>query len=1265
MKQLFFALSLMLCGTQALSQLLDLVVEHHVLSNPAGQPEGTYTYRVYAELANSDDFLFGVYGHSSMGYCSSLEISTTTSFYNYAGIATTGAEINEVFFPIFPEIEADSWVTIGASNNTFTDGDITLLNGSGQTFESSFNVDDGLSFYSEEAYYYILPNQEVGLPIGPNNRVLLGQFTTSGALSLKLNMVVDVHGNSENRIEYVWDDTCIGSDLASGLEQVHPALTFGECNDPTAINYNAATSSNEDCIFLVGCTDPLACNYIASAITDDGSCTFDCGCNDPTACNYNADDTTDVTCDYDCGCNDPLALNYNPDDTGTADCEYLEGCMDPLACNYIELASTDDGSCTFDCGCNDPLALNYNPDDTGTADCEYLEGCMDPNSCLYDPLAVIDAGCDNEVLGCMDEFANNYDPNATCPFECFYTVQGTVFYDVNANGVMDDDEEGLPWKYVNTVAPGDAAVTDGFGNFTLFLSEGDYELEVVTTEAFDIVTTENPYPFTTEGGTADIFIGLNASQTVNNLYIETWTFPEPESIICNEYPNELEIRIENWGNTTLGGYVQISIDDIIGASGYVEMSPIDSIVGGFIYMSIPELGPSDHHYLAIGITGPEYLYEGQNVDLSASVYGFANEEQVCSSTYTNSGTVFCACDNGVLGCMDEFANNYDPNATCPFECFYAVQGTVFYDVNANGVMDDDEEGLPWKHVNTVASGHAAVTDDFGNFTLFLSGGDYELEVGTTEAFDIVTTENPYPFTTEGGTADIFIGLNASQTVNNLSIATWTFPEPESIICNEFPNVLHIWIDNCGNTTLGGYVQISIDDIIGASGYVEISPIDSIVGGFIYMSIPELGPSEFHFLEIGITGPEYLYEGQSVDLSASVYGIANDEQVCTSAYTSSGTVLCAYDPNDKQVLPKGYAEPHYIEPDTTLIYNVRFQNTGSFMAFDVLVRDTISEHLDLSTFALKAHSHCVQTFIDPISREVQFMFNNIMLPDSNCCEPDSHGMLAYSIRPLPDLVHNTLIENTAHIFFDLNPAIVTNTTWNSIFICDESFAGIDASALEICEGEELQFETSSDNIETQSWMLNGESAGDTEALNISPEPGDYEITLVATNPVCEQTGSIAAVVHPTPEVSFDSNENTLTASEGSSYQWYLNGNAIDGAIEQDFMISEEGQYSVDVISEDGCSGSSEQVFVAYVGISEHWKDELVLYPMPVDHGGTLYFSGIDISKISLIRVYDTYGKLMLERVGSTNQIVIGDWAAGQYILEIAGDDGLAKVKVIVR
>jgi len=139
-----------------------------------------------------------------------------------------------------------------------------------------------------------------------------------------------------------------------------------------------------------------------------------------------------------------------------------------------------------------------------------------------------------------------------------------------------------------------------------------------------------------------------------------------------------------------------------------------------------------------------------------------------------------------------------------------------------------------------------------------------------------------------------------------------------------------------------------------------------------------------------------------------------------------TVLNSYDPNDKQC-----NLPTFIQPDVqeVLAYTVRFQNDGNYPALNVVVRDTISTNLDLSTFRFIGSKHPVSYSIDPSTREMVFRFSGIQLAPSQEDIDGSQGYFSYSIKENPNLVLNSEIKNTAYIFFDFNPAIITNTTLN--------------------------------------------------------------------------------------------------------------------------------------------------------------------------------------------------------------------------------------------
>ena len=141
---------------------------------------------------------------------------------------------------------------------------------------------------------------------------------------------------------------------------------------------------------------------------------------------------------------------------------------------------------------------------------------------------------------------------------------------------------------------------------------------------------------------------------------------------------------------------------------------------------------------------------------------------------------------------------------------------------------------------------------------------------------------------------------------------------------------------------------------------------------------------------------------------------------------------AYDPNDKNGFPVGYGDEHYIYAETNLEYKIRFQNTGTDTAFTVIIHDTISPFLDITTFqpGTSSHNYTWRIFGEGI-HAVEFLFSDIMLPDSSVNEPGSNGFVTFSIRQKENNTVGTIIENTAGIFFDFNEPIITNTTFHEI------------------------------------------------------------------------------------------------------------------------------------------------------------------------------------------------------------------------------------------
>jgi uncharacterized repeat protein (TIGR01451 family) len=143
---------------------------------------------------------------------------------------------------------------------------------------------------------------------------------------------------------------------------------------------------------------------------------------------------------------------------------------------------------------------------------------------------------------------------------------------------------------------------------------------------------------------------------------------------------------------------------------------------------------------------------------------------------------------------------------------------------------------------------------------------------------------------------------------------------------------------------------------------------------------------------------------------------------------------AFDPNDKQGYPLGYDDAHKIDANQDIEYKIRFQNTGNDTAFNIVIRDTISEKLDISSIEFGVGSHPFKAEIFP-NRSLKFSFENILLVDSFKNEPKSHGFVKYRIKQKKDLPIGSNITNQASIYFDFNDPIVTNKTSHIISIRD--------------------------------------------------------------------------------------------------------------------------------------------------------------------------------------------------------------------------------------
>src|SRR5690554_2905540 len=189
---------------------------------------------------------------------------------------------------------------------------------------------------------------------------------------------------------------------------------------------------------------------------------------------------------------------------------------------------------------------------------------------------------------------------------------------------------------------------------------------------------------------------------------------------------------------------------------------------------------------------------------------------------------------------------------------------------------------------------------------------------------------------------------------------------------------------------------------------------------------------FQTVEVDITmltfQPPTVNGGDILNFTANVTPSANDYTPVDNTFNVAQVVVNSFDPNDKQVLQG--EELHIDHKDEYLDYMIRFQNTGTASAINVRILDTLHPKLDWNTIVPISASHDYYVKIKD-GNHVEFMFDNIHLPDSISNEQASHGFVAYKIKPKSDVQVGDVITGDAAIYFDFNAPIITNVVSTTV------------------------------------------------------------------------------------------------------------------------------------------------------------------------------------------------------------------------------------------
>jgi len=353
-----------------------------------------------------------------------------------------------------------------------------------------------------------------------------------------------------------------------------------------------------------------------------------------------------------------------------------------------------------------------------------------------------------------------------------------------------------------------------------------------------------------------------------------------------------------------------------------------------------------------------------------------------------------------------------------------VYGSTYFDTNCNGIKDTLEKGLPnitiySKDLNPVT--HSKINGKYsGTVNLGLN------KVVPLEIYGAMVSPPFYEFYsdldgTDFGPFDFNYCKTSSKFDLEVSLIEYGPPRPG------FPNYYQVHVKNKSFEPASGQVIVDFIDNDASNSIVELTSNVGMVNGKTLTF--DSGDLDFFestsvFAEIELAPNALL--GSKLMPRARIIPDAGviDEFPANNEDILDQTVVGSYDPNDKNVNRTGLTAQE-LNDGVELEYTIRFQNTGTYPATFVILRDTLQPELDIKTFRMIAASHDYDLSF-PGGNQLKWLFSAINLPDSTSNEPESHGFVKFSIKTLLGLDVFDIVSNNAAIYFDFNLPVITNT-----------------------------------------------------------------------------------------------------------------------------------------------------------------------------------------------------------------------------------------------
>ncbi len=431
--------------------------------------------------------------------------------------------------------------------------------------------------------------------------------------------------------------------------------------------------------------------------------------------------------------------------------------------------------------------------------------------------------------------------------------------------------------------------------------------------------------------------------------------------------------------------------------------------------------------------------EGANAYLSATNFNGQTTEMTASSVILPNHPYHIK-----LVIADRADNLYDSAVfikagsftSGPPQCYDKINLVAFVDSNNNGIQETGEVNFSYGSFvsqQNNAGPTSAIYSPFGTHTIYDSNPvntydfSYSLDAEYAGYYSSGTINfNDISIAVGSGTQTFYFPITLTNPYNDVtvSLVPTTPPVPGFNYTNK------VVYKNLGIAAASGQISFTKDANV-MINTISVPGSVSTATGFTY-DFANLQPYESRFINVSMSVPAIpvVNIDDTLTNSASISTPTSDINSTNNLSNNTQIVVASYDPNDKMESHGDKIQFNQFAANDYLYYTIRFQNEGTANAISVRIEDLLDAQIDETSIRVVSASHSY--YMTRVGNLITWNFNFINLPPALANEELSKGYVFFKVKLKPGFTVGDIIPNTANIFFDTNPAIVTNT-FNTEFI----------------------------------------------------------------------------------------------------------------------------------------------------------------------------------------------------------------------------------------